>query len=659
MAKLTLTDLANLQNESTATSAINANNTAVEAALENTLSRDGTTPNTMEADLDLNDNDILNVGTLDATALTVGGLAVNTSLASWEGGIAYTFNATTTMADPGTGELRLNNAASASATAMSVSDLTALVGNPSVEGYISGWADSSSTIKGVIHLVDITDPTTFLIADVTGLIDNAGWVEIAFTVTASNNNFTAADNLAISFAAKGDQGSAITGMPSATYDPNTVEADVFNMANMVEAADAKVMTSTERTKLSGIETAATADQTGAQIKVAYEAEANTNAYTDAEVTKLAGIETGATADQTAGQIKQLYEGETSAFTDTLFDKLAAIEAAADVTDETNVTAALDGATLTAVTVVSADKVIIQDASDTDNIKTVTAQSIADLNTGGSPEGTAVLSTGEAGGTKFLREDGDGTSSWQTISGGGDALVANPLSQFAATSSAQLAGVMSDETGSGALVFGTTPTLTTPVISGALTTNSTLDGRDVATDGTKLDTIATGATNNDTDANLVARANHTGTQLASTISDFSTAADARITAGLGSTIQAYDADTAKLDVAQSFTAFQAGSNEAMADGVTITPTGTKHYYSVTLGGNRTIDEPTTITIGGTYVFKITQDATGGRSLSWHAVFDWAGGTPPDLTATASGVDVFSGVSIDGTSIQMVTVGQAFS
>jgi hypothetical protein len=31
---------------------------------------------------------------------------------------------------------------------------------------------------------------------------------------------------------------------------------------------------------------------------------------------------------------------------------------------------------------------------------------------GAPEGTAVLSTGETGGTKFLREDGDGTSSWQ-------------------------------------------------------------------------------------------------------------------------------------------------------------------------------------------------------------------------------------------------------
>ena len=34
-----------------------------------------------------------------------------------------------------------------------------------------------------------------------------------------------------------------------------------------------------------------------------------------------------------------------------------------------------------------------------------------------PEGTAVKSTGESGGTKFLREDGDGTSSWQAVPAG--------------------------------------------------------------------------------------------------------------------------------------------------------------------------------------------------------------------------------------------------
>jgi len=109
-------------------------------------------------------------------------------------------------------------------------------------------------------------------------------------------------------------------------------------------------------------------------------------------------------------------------------------------------------------------------------------------TGGAPEGTAVLSTGEAGGTKFLREDGDGTCSWQTIAGGGDALVANPLSQFAATTSAQLAGVISNETGSGALVFANTPTLVTPEIGTATGTGLTLSGLTaseiVITNGTK-------------------------------------------------------------------------------------------------------------------------------------------------------------------------------
>jgi len=39
--------------------------------------------------------------------------------------------------------------------------------------------------------------------------------------------------------------------------------------------------------------------------------------------------------------------------------------------------------------------------------------------GGAPEGTAVKSTGETGGSKFLREDGDGTCSWQTVAGTGD------------------------------------------------------------------------------------------------------------------------------------------------------------------------------------------------------------------------------------------------
>lgn len=61
MAKLTLDDLGNLENENTAVSTINDNNALIEAALEKTLSRDGTTPNSMSATLDMNTHRIINL----------------------------------------------------------------------------------------------------------------------------------------------------------------------------------------------------------------------------------------------------------------------------------------------------------------------------------------------------------------------------------------------------------------------------------------------------------------------------------------------------------------------------------------------------------------------------------------------------------------------
>jgi hypothetical protein len=48
-------------------------------------------------------------------------------------------------------------------------------------------------------------------------------------------------------------------------------------------------------------------------------------------------------------------------------------------------------------------------------------------------------------------------------GGGDAQTASPLSQFAATTSAQLAGVITNETGTSLLVYNTSPTLVTPIL----------------------------------------------------------------------------------------------------------------------------------------------------------------------------------------------------
>ena len=77
--------------------------------------------------------------------------------------------------------------------------------------------------------------------------------------------------------------------------------------------------------------------------------------------------------------------------------------------------------------------------------------------------TLTLPIDDGDASEVLTTDGAGVLSW-SAAGAGDALVANPLSQFAATTSAQLAGVISDETGTSLLVFNTSPTIVTPTIA---------------------------------------------------------------------------------------------------------------------------------------------------------------------------------------------------
>ncbi len=76
-------------------------------------------------------------------------------------------------------------------------------------------------------------------------------------------------------------------------DARIAAASVTDLTDVTNAGSGAIITSAERTKLGGIEAGATADQTGVEIKTAYEANADTNEFDDAEQTKLGGIETGA------------------------------------------------------------------------------------------------------------------------------------------------------------------------------------------------------------------------------------------------------------------------------------------------------------------------------------------------------------------------------
>lgn len=82
MAKLTIS---NISADYGATGSINAAFDAIEAAIENTLSRDGTSPNAMDANLDMNSYDIANVGTLQTTEITVNGSDLTDTVQAYTG----------------------------------------------------------------------------------------------------------------------------------------------------------------------------------------------------------------------------------------------------------------------------------------------------------------------------------------------------------------------------------------------------------------------------------------------------------------------------------------------------------------------------------------------------------------------------------------------
>jgi hypothetical protein len=111
------------------------------------------------------------------------------------------------------------------------------------------------------------------------------------------------------------------------------------------------------------------------------------------------------------------------------------------------------------------------------------------------------------------------------------------------------------------------------------------------------------------------------------------------ADIGVSVQAYDADTAKTDVTQLFTKAQRGAITALTDGATITPDfAVANNFSVTLGGNRTLANPSNLTAGQSGVIVLTQDGTGSRTLSYGSNWKFPAGTAPTLTTTASAVDV---------------------
>jgi hypothetical protein len=79
--------------------------------------------------------------------------------------------------------------------------------------------------------------------------------------------------------------------------------------------------------------------------------------------------------------------------------------------------------------------------------------------------------------------------------------------------------------------------------------------------------------------------------------------------------------------------------ALTDGATITVNAdTTDEGTVTLGGNRTIANPTGTPVAGQkLILRLKQDATGSRTITWGAIYRFSGGSAPTLTSTAAKTD----------------------
>ena len=92
---------------------------------------------------------------------------------------------------------------------------------------------------------------------------------------------------------------------------------------------------------------------------------------------------------------------------------------------------------------------------------------------------------------------------------------------------------------------------------------------------------------------------------------------------------------------------------LTDGANISvDLGANQNFTVTLAGNRTLDNPTNSVVGQTGSIFIVQDATGSRTLSFGSYYDFAGGTAPTLTTAAAAVDRIDYVVRTATSIHCV-------
>lgn len=141
--------------------------------------------------------------TADPADVTLAALAAVLPMTGY--GVEYVFSTTITDSDPGSGKLRFNHGTFASITQLFIDDNDAF-GND-VQSWIDVLDDSTSAVRGYLHVAKKADASVYRIFSITGAnADPGGYTKIVVSPIVTNGTLADTDSVIISFARTGDGG---------------------------------------------------------------------------------------------------------------------------------------------------------------------------------------------------------------------------------------------------------------------------------------------------------------------------------------------------------------------------------------------------------------------------------------------------------------------